>query len=265
MASRIGTAAVACLVVLGLCRSAVAAPTCPEGASWQVVPDQSPLRACKSGPLAKGCTLPDGRKHGPWTAMDRKTDCRLPARKTTYLNGRREGVEVIWANVCVKGKCVATKAKEGGWVGDRQQGQWAFYGADGRVSARGHWFAGKRHGPWREFSDAAKIVTWMCYQDDKEIWRDPPRPVGAAATAARPCPKVMVVAADDGTKKVSAAEQDASRLVRNAQATHIPRLRVLYLRKAVALVPDNKHYRSLLEAAEAAQARPAPDASPPGS
>jgi hypothetical protein len=107
-------------------------------------------------------------------------------------------------------------------------------------------------------------VVTVCFQVDKVTWTGQPQPVAKVAAgkdpvpAPKPCATVIDKRDDDGTKNVSAAEQEASKLVRNAQATTIAKLRVLYLRKAVALVPTNKHYRSLLEAAQRGQQKPAP-------
>ncbi len=235
---------------------------CPTGATWKRVDDESPMSKCRPRPLEEGCSLSDGRKHGPWTIMDRATACRLPASKAHYVNGRRQGVETIWRSDCKHKPCTAFKAEEGPWAGDHRHGIWTIFKQAGGVAERGNWFDGKQHGPWLVYSDDGLTVSTVCYQADKVAWRGEPTPVGKSDAAPQPlkapCPTVIKKRDDDGTKNVSAAEQKASRLVRNAQATTIPKLRVLYLRKAVGLVPGNKHYRTLLEAAQREQAKPSP-------
>lgn len=290
MRSKFTTLAAAACIVCGIEPTATAssrakgvappvATSCPAGTTWQAVADQSPLHRC-SGTLESGCSLPDGRKQGLWRTMDRATDCKLPLHETQYKDGRRHGAQISWRNTCVKGKCTAQRIEEGHWVDERRQGKWTTFGDGAAVLSSGTWFAGKRHGPWLEFGKGGKVVALICYQLDKEAWRaespamaaaymaNQATPTGAAtpkgAPNARPCPTSFVAAQEDGTKTVSDAESKASRLVRNAQSTTIVRLKVLYLRKAAALVPTNKQYRIMLEAAEAELAKGDAAAPPAG-
>ncbi len=227
---------------------------CPVGAKWNKVLDESPMSRCRPRPLEEGCTLPDGRKHGPWNIMDRATGCRLPSSQGQFVKGRRHGVETTWRNDCTKKPCTARKGEEGPWADDHRHGIWTIFRDDGTVSERGNWFEGKQHGPWQQFSADRQTVVTICYQVDKVAWQSEPQAVAkdgtAPAPAPKPCPTVIDKRDDDGTKTVSAAEQKASKMVRMAQASTIAKLRLLYLRKAVALVPANKHYRALLEAAQ---------------
>lgn len=192
--------------------------------------------------------MPDGRKHGPWTSFDPAAGCRLPIRVAHFLQGRRHGHEVVWRNLCKDGRCVARKEKEGPWSENHPHGLWTVYDADGQPVERGPYFRGLRHGPWLSLARDGKATLTTCNQRDKAVWTVKP---GEKAPGA--CPTEMPDREDDGTRAVSDAEQKASRLVHNAQAAANPKLKLMYLKKAVELVPDNKNYRALLDAALAAQ------------
>ncbi len=226
---------------------------CPEGAKWQVVADNRPLKECGDKPLEQGCMLSDGRKHGTWIVYEQRLKCASRAMHSTYKQGRKHGHEWVWQVVC-SGKAGADKCRsllkeQGDYVQDRRHGTWTEFHDDGKKAAKGPYFKGTKQGPWTLFSTAGRAQTVRCMSDGKQTWEDT---AAAVAGKARACAVTREEKAGDGTRVISAAEAKASKMVALAQRATKSRLKILYLEKALQLAPDNKRYQKLLEAARKA-------------
>ncbi len=249
---------------------------CPKGATWQTVPDNAPIRRCET-PKQAGCMLADGRRHGPWTVYDVSQACRVRQTVSTYHMGRRTGPALHF--VCAKPAppskrtkgtpppCVEQVLKVGSYRDGKPHGAWLILDEQGRKREHYTVHTGVRHGPFSLYNSKGVRVAAGCHQEGNEVWRYDFLHKDKWATPCNTERKVVAKPVGDGTTKVSAAQTKASKLVMLAQQSKRVKLKVMYLKKAVSLAPDNTRYKKLLDAAvaEAAEAdggaAPSPDAS----
>lgn len=225
---------------------------CPEGATWHKVADNTPLKECGARPLEQGCMLTDGRKHGPWIVYEKRLKCQKRALHSNFEQGRKQGTEWVWQLICAgKGpaeKCTSALAEQGPYRDDKRHGAWLEFADNGVKKASGVYFEGTKQGPWTAFDAAKKPTTVTCMNDGKVVWQEA---FAATEGKANPCAVTRTKQTGDGTTTVSDNDEKASKLVALSQKATKTKLKVMYLQKAVQLVPGNKQYQQLLEAAKA--------------
>ena len=235
---------------------------CPKGATWQVVKDRSPVPKCKL-PRQMGCTLADGRRHGPWTVMNVDHACAYRSTTVSYDHGHKTGPAVQFIVTCKeatkrrKKRCKEQMIEVGKYANGKRAGQWLILDDRGRKREHYTLTRGIKHGLFSVFNSKGVRVAVGCHQEGAETWRYSWKEKKLWNS---PCStKLKVKPVGDGTSKVSSSQKTASKMVRLAQRTRNQKLKLMYLRKAVGLCPDNKRYSTLLKAAEAEAPAPPTD------